>query len=191
MFRSCDVDQAIMKKAGKTIQDIFTDGGEAAFRALESSVIAELSAQDKTVIATGGGALMDAGNRERLQKNGILICITARMGTLLERLKDDLTRPLLAGENLEQKVERLMKERQDIYKLCPVQIETDGKTIAQVLRRKSRRKYHPSGKPKRSHRRKTVVALPRSWRPGRKRRQSHGRGRAAMARRYGKASRPD
>jgi shikimate kinase len=54
------------------------------------------------------------------------------MGTLLERLKDDLTRPLLAGENLEQKVERLMKERQAVYNLCPVQIDTDGKTIAQV-----------------------------------------------------------
>jgi shikimate kinase len=54
------------------------------------------------------------------------------MGTLLERLKDDLTRPLLAGENIEHKVERLMKERQDIYNLCPIQVDTEGKSIAQV-----------------------------------------------------------
>ena len=43
-----------------------------------------------------------------------------------------MTRPLLAGENLEHKVERLMKERQDIYNLCPIQIDTEGKSIAQV-----------------------------------------------------------
>ena len=75
---------------------------------------------------------MNPKNREALEKNGILVCLTARMGTLLERLKDDPTRPLLAGEDLEHKVERLMKERQDIYSLCPVQIDTDGKTMTQV-----------------------------------------------------------
>lgn len=69
-----------------------------------------------------------------LQANGILVCLTAKIGTLLERLKDDLTRPLLAGESLESKITRLMKERQDIYNLCPIQIDIDGKTIAQVAR---------------------------------------------------------
>lgn len=127
-----DLDTAIAKKAGKTINDIFAAQGEAAFREFERDVITEISGQDKTVIATGGGALMDPKNREQLQKNGILICLTARMGTLLERLKDDLTRPLLNGENVEQKIERLMKERQSVYNLCPVQVDTDGKTIAQV-----------------------------------------------------------
>jgi shikimate kinase len=127
-----DVDTAITKKAGESIQTIFAAQGEAAFRRLESSVIAEVAEQDKTVIATGGGALLDPKNRENLQKNGVLVCLTAKMGTLLDRLKDDLTRPLLAGENLADRVERLMKERQSVYNLCPVQIDTDGKTIAQV-----------------------------------------------------------
>jgi len=106
-----DVDLAITKKAGASIKDIFATKGESAFRAFESDVIAELASQDKTVIATGGGALLDPKNLENLQQNGILVCLTARVGTLLERLKEDLTRPLLAGENVEQKVERLMKER--------------------------------------------------------------------------------
>ncbi len=127
-----DVDIAIAEKAGRSIKDIFTGDGEAAFRKEESAVIQEVAAQDKTVIATGGGALMDHANRENLAKKGILVCLTARMGTLLERLKDDQTRPLLAGESLEQRVERLMTERQAIYNLCPIQVDTDGKTIAQV-----------------------------------------------------------
>src|SRR5262249_19023116 len=94
-----DVDQALTKKAGRSINDIFSTEGETGFRKWESDVIAELSTQDKAVIATGGGALMDPANRINLEKNGVLVCLTARMGTMLERLKDDMTRPLLAGEN--------------------------------------------------------------------------------------------
>ena len=129
-----DVDLMIARRANKSIQQIFISQGEAAFRELETSVLSEVAGQNKTVIATGGGALLDPKNREILQKNGILICLTAKMGTLLERLKDDMTRPLLSGENLENKIERLMKERQDIYSLCPIQIDTDGKTIVQAAR---------------------------------------------------------
>ncbi len=128
-----DVDRTITEKAGRSIKDIFSHEGEAAFRKHETDVIQELSVQDKTVIATGGGALMDPANRDNLSRRGILVCLTARMGTLLERLQDDPTRPLLAGENLEQKIERLMNERQAVYDLCPVQVDTDGKTIAQVV----------------------------------------------------------
>jgi shikimate kinase len=127
-----DVDAAIAGKAKKSISKLFATDGEAAFRTLESEVIAELSRRDKTVIAAGCGALLNAQNRENLQRNGILVCLSARVGTLLERLKDDVTRPLLAGENLEQRLERLMKERQAVYDLCPVQVATDGKSIAQV-----------------------------------------------------------
>ena len=127
-----DLDTVIAKKAGTSIKDIFATQGESAFRALEGQTIAEIAHQDKTVIPSGGGALSDSKNRELLEKSGILVCLTARMGTLLERLKDDPTRPLLSGENLEQKVERLMQERQSIYASCPVQIDTDAKTIAQV-----------------------------------------------------------
>jgi shikimate kinase len=129
-----DVDSTIAKKAGKSIQQIFTTQGEEAFRELETTVLAEVASGDKTVIATGGGALLNAKNREILQKNGILVCLTAKMGTLLERLKDDLTRPLLAGENLENKISRLMKERQAVYDLCPLQVDTEGKTIAHVAK---------------------------------------------------------
>jgi shikimate kinase len=127
-----DVDMTITQKAGRSVRDIFSGEGEAAFRKHESAVIEEVAAQDKTVIATGGGALMDPLNREKLSRNGVLVCLTARMGTLLERLKDDATRPLLKGENLEQRIERLMAERQAVYDLCPIQVDTDGKSIAQV-----------------------------------------------------------
>jgi shikimate kinase len=127
-----DMDVVISKKARLSVSDIFKTKGEAAFRTLEREAVLELSGMDKTVIATGGGVLLDPKNREHLQMNGILVCLTAKMGTLLERLKEDPTRPLVSGENLEQNVDRLMKERQSIYNSCPIQIDTENKSIAQV-----------------------------------------------------------
>jgi shikimate kinase len=127
-----DADREIVAKAGRSVSELFANGGEAEFRRMESSVVEALSRLDKVVIATGGGAIVDPRNREHLLRNGILVCLTARMGTLLDRLKDDVTRPLLTGENMEQKLERLMKERETIYSSCPIQIETDGKSVAQV-----------------------------------------------------------
>lgn len=127
-----DVDETIEKRAGRSVRAIFDEEGERGFRRRESEAIAELASGDRTVISTGGGALLNLENRERLSSHGILVCLRARTATLLERLKDDLTRPLLAGENVEERVERLMRDRQAVYDACPVQIDTDHKTIAEV-----------------------------------------------------------
>ncbi len=127
-----DVDDKISRQTGHSIAQLFQEKGEASFRALESATIQELSMQEKAVIATGGGALMNPQNRDFFEKRGILVCLTARTGTLLERLKNDFTRPLLAGENMQQRIDRLMQERQAVYAMCPVQVATDDKTIIQV-----------------------------------------------------------
>lgn len=127
-----DTDAEIQRTTGRTLGDIFNAEGEAGFRKIESQVIAELAQRDRTVISTGGGALISPDNRKRLQDHGILVCLTARTGTLLERLKDDVTRPMLAGEDLAARMERLLKERQSIYAECPIQVATDEKTIPQV-----------------------------------------------------------
>src|SRR5258708_6581544 len=114
------------------MEEVLKEKGEASCRAVESATIQELSMQEKAVIATGGGALMNPQNRDFFEKRGILVCLTARTGTLLERLKNDFTRPLLAGENMQQRIDRLMQERQAVYAMCPVQVATDDKTIIQV-----------------------------------------------------------
>ena len=127
-----DVDDTIKRQSGRTIAELFKSKGESAFRVLESTTIQDLSMQEKAVIATGGGSLLSPLNREFLEKRGILVCLTARTGTLLERLKDDLTRPLLERESMQQRIDRLLQERQAVYAMCPIQVETDGKTIEQV-----------------------------------------------------------
>src|SRR5688572_32419312 len=83
-----DIDEAIEKRVGRSVRVIFETQGETAFRALEAEVIGELASRDRTVIATGGGALLNPQNRRNLEKNGILVCLRARTATVLERLKD-------------------------------------------------------------------------------------------------------
>jgi len=127
-----DVDSAIEKEFGRSIRTIFETDGEAHFRQLESKTIKQLAAHDNVVIATGGGALLYTENRSVLKKNGYLVCLTARVGTLLERLKDDLSRPLLTGDDPASRMEQLLVERKGIYAVCDLQVHTDDRTIAEV-----------------------------------------------------------
>lgn len=127
-----DLDSHIEQLEGHPVSEIFAKSGEAAFRKIEAAGVEELSRRDEQVISVGGGAILNPINRENLQRHGLLVCLRAKTGTVLERLKDDLTRPLLVGEDREEKVDQLLKERQAIYDLCPIQIVTDSKTISQV-----------------------------------------------------------
>lgn len=127
-----DVDRQIEKETGRSVRAIFESEGEAHFRELERKMILKLSEKDRHVIATGGGALLHPENRDALKRNGCLVCLTAKSGTLLERLKDDMSRPLLSSDDPAGDIERLMKARGSVYALADIQIQTDGKTIAEA-----------------------------------------------------------
>jgi len=127
-----DIDQEIERKYQRTIAEIFKAGGEAAFRKIEMSAIAEVALIDHAVIATGGGALLNSENARVLSKNGLLVCLRATVDTLVQRLGKDSSRPLLAGEPLKQKLENLLKERESVYAACPIQIPTDNQSVEQT-----------------------------------------------------------
>ena len=108
--RPCaDTDKLIERKAGKTIPEIFREDGEERFRAIESEVIAEVSARGGQIIATGGGAVLREENVTALRRNGRLI--------LLERQAESLTptadRPLA---DTREKMDRLWREREPVYR---------------------------------------------------------------------------
>ena len=108
--RPCaDTDKLIERKAGKTIPEIFREDGEERFRAIESDVIAEVSARGGQIIATGGGAVLREENVTALRRNGRLI--------LLERQAESLTptadRPLA---DTREKMDRLWREREPVYR---------------------------------------------------------------------------
>src|SRR5262245_27042785 len=81
-----DTDRLVETKAGRPVSAIFATEGEAHFRALEREAIAEACAIPDAVVATGGGALVDPGNRRRLAEAGPVVCLTASPEEILRRI---------------------------------------------------------------------------------------------------------
>ncbi len=128
-----DTDQMIEKQTGHSVADLFAKGGEAAFRDMERQTVALVALLDKAVVATGGGVPLSAENMTDLEKNGIVICLTASAAAILDRLRQEIgARPLLKGGHPMQRIEELLRARHSAYARCRTAIATDGKTLEQV-----------------------------------------------------------
>lgn len=127
-----DMDERIAAAAGMSIAELFARHGEPHFRALEAQLARELAAQQGLIIAAGGGALVDAANRERMTRTGLAICLTASVETLLQRLGEDASRPLLAGPERRQRLIELLNRRAAAYAEIPYHIDATGRTVAEV-----------------------------------------------------------
>jgi shikimate kinase len=111
-----DADAKIEEAAGgMSIEDIFAKHGEAEFRALEARVIARLLEDGPSVIATGGGALMNAGTRALVRERAIAIWLRAEIPVLMRRVRRKSDRPLLKGKDPEATLKRLLAEREPVY----------------------------------------------------------------------------
>lgn len=114
-----DLDEAIVKRAGKIIPQIFEEDGECIFRALESEALEVITTDSKLkIIATGGGAVLSAPNRERMKSAGHIIWLNAPPEVLTERTVNDPNRPLLKGVDPLQKARELDMQRRPIYEAC-------------------------------------------------------------------------
>lgn len=111
-----DTDEEIVKKYGE-ISSIFQLYGEAYFRGLETDIVKDLSQKDNLVISTGGGLVLKEENCQLLKTSGKIVFLQASLETLMKRLCDDNTRPLLStpGETLQKRLEDLLKQRAPIY----------------------------------------------------------------------------
>jgi shikimate kinase len=113
--RHVDVDAEIERTANRSIPEIFASDGETGFRALEGEVLATILAGDTSlVVATGGGAVLRPENRAAMRERGVVIWLRATPETLLSRVGDGTSRPLLAGDPLGN-LTRLAAERSDAY----------------------------------------------------------------------------
>jgi shikimate kinase len=128
-----DSDAEIEKRTGVDIRYIFEKEGEARFRQRERDVIAELSALDGVVVATGGGVVLDPANRERLAATGVVVYLETTLDTLVRRTKAAKTRPLLLNEDPRTVLERLMVVRRPLYEeAADLRIETTGRQVRAV-----------------------------------------------------------
>ena len=129
-----DTDYEVEKKAGLTIPEIFVRFGEDYFRHLERETgeILRSYSPGTLVIATGGGFILSTENRRLLDETAITVLLTASSETILQRVGSDLTRPLIAGEDRKELIEKMLAERERYYCLYELSIATDGKTAEMV-----------------------------------------------------------
>jgi shikimate kinase len=131
-----DADVVLEDRAGQSIRAIFTAEGEAGFRRRETALLEELSHMQRHVIATGGGVILNASNRERMRAAGQVVWLTADAETIWQRLQEDAStterRPALTVGGLAE-VRELLQLREPLYLACADwTVNTVGRTPEQV-----------------------------------------------------------
>ncbi len=130
-----DSDHEIEARTGVDIPLIFELEGEQGFRKREKVIIDELTQLPDIIMATGGGAILDPDNRDRLASRGTVIYLHASVNQQLKRTARDRNRPLLNTDNPRERLAELMKIREPLYReIADLVIETDGKRVAEVVR---------------------------------------------------------
>lgn len=126
-LRFVDADREIEARTGVTVTTIFECEGEAGFRTRERDVLAELMTDAGTVLATGGGAVLDADTRTALRARGFVVHLHVGLKRQLERLARDRTRPLLAGDDRENVLRHLAHIREPLYvDAAHIRFDTDA-----------------------------------------------------------------
>ncbi len=126
-----DADIELEQKLGVTIATIFEIEGEAAFRDREEAVIAELAARTNIVLATGGGCVIRAANRERLRDNGTVVYLHAEAATVHARTKRMRHRPLLNTNDPLARLAELYAQRDPLYReIADRVVESDREIVA-------------------------------------------------------------
>jgi len=128
-----DSDEEIVTRAGISIPEIFELSGEAKFRDIEQRVIADILTRKPSILSTGGGAFISAQTREILHNKSTTIWLRAKPETLISRMDNLHTRPLLAAVDPVLTLTTLSNERRPFYEKADIIIDTDTLSSAQAL----------------------------------------------------------
>ena len=131
-----DTDERIEQRMQRTISEIFSEEGEAAFRDYETQELRRLLKEEPgMILSVGGGMPVRKENRELMRQLGTVVYLQAQTDTLLERLQGDDTRPLLQGVDLRERILQLTAQREDCYRqTAHVCLPTDELTIEEAAR---------------------------------------------------------
>ena len=128
-----DLDQVIETHERMTVEDIFSKKGESYFRKIEKEVLKTILERDCQVIATGGGAVLDAENLYLLKQRSIVICLKASPRTLCYRSNLSGNRPLLPGKNRLKRIQELLALRESFYNEAHICIDTENISVNKVV----------------------------------------------------------
>ncbi len=132
--RFIDSDKEIERRTGVDIPTIFELEGEAGFRLREKAVIADLTRRQGVVLATGGGAVLDADNRRDLVRRGIVVYLSTSVDEQLRRTRYSTQRPLLWTTDPHARLAGLLSVREPLYReVADFVISTDAKQVGVVV----------------------------------------------------------
>lgn len=128
-----EMDQCISRREGMSIPEIFAQKGEAYFRQCETALLQTLGQWEPVVVSCGGGVPMREENVAAMRACGTVILLTARPEVILDRVKDDHSRPLLEGRKEVSQIAALMEQRRPKYEAAAdLRIDTSNLTVQQV-----------------------------------------------------------
>ena len=135
-----DSDLLAIKESGKSIQDIINTEGWDAFRRMERLALKQICANDRQVVATGGGVVLDEANTKAMKASGMVIWLDASAETIQKRmLQDNNTeyfRPALTDKGLMEEIEDMLLQRRPYYKSASdFTINTDGTPVNEITQR--------------------------------------------------------
>ena len=131
--RLFDVDREIELHAGRSISEIFENNGEEFFRNLEKTMILENAQPENMIIALGGGAFENPQVRKFLLEISTVVYLKTSAQTIYERIKTDLTRPLLKNNMNIDKIQSIIQKREYNYLKAYYTVVTDEKSIEQAV----------------------------------------------------------
>jgi shikimate kinase len=135
-WRFVDTDREIERQNGKSVQQIFREDGEPAFRAIEAAVVRLACAGRRQIVATGGGAMLDEDNRSTMLRGNLVVWLETSPELLVARLTPSVSReprPLLEGD-LASRLSTLEEQRSPVYRQAHLVIRTDDMTPHQVAK---------------------------------------------------------
>ncbi len=132
-----DADAIIEQQAGHSIKEIFAAEGEPGFRIRERATLVELLANDRLVLAAGGGAILNADTRQDMRRAGPVVWLRGSVRTLADRIQADATtaarRPTLTSGGIRE-IEELLAVREPLYRECAsLIVETDSLSVAEIV----------------------------------------------------------
>ncbi len=131
-----DSDHVIEERTGVRVPVIFDIEGEEGFRTRERAVIDELTGHNNIVLATGGGAILDAENRCVLRARGTVVYLRAAVRELINRTRHDKNRPLLQTADPQARISAIFEQRDPLYReLAHLVIETGSPSLHSLVNR--------------------------------------------------------
>lgn len=132
-WKVVEMDQHISAQEGMSVSDIFAQKGEPYFRACETALLESFAQSEPCVVSCGGGVPMREENVAAMKRSGTVVLLTARPEVILERVKDDHSRPLLEGHKDIPYITSLMEQRRPKYEAAAdLVVDTSDISVEEV-----------------------------------------------------------